>query len=180
MVYLNLRFIFTPITLLFPTVAAMLGSCALLLLLCTAINGSPHVKRQSIVDCLTKASVPQDIPGTDNFTQGIKPYNLRLPFTPVALAIPSTVAQVQAAVGCASHCGVTVSPRSGGHSFASHSLGGEDGHLVIDMKLFNAVILDNSTNVASIGPGARLGNVALALFNQGGRAISHGVCPGQV
>lgn len=132
----------------------------------------------SIVECLSKLNVPQDIPGTANFSQGVIPYNLRLPFTPVALAIPSTAAQVQAAVFCAANSNVTISPRSGGHSFASHSIGGEDGHLVIDMKLFNSVAVDNKTFVATIGPGARLGNVALALFNQSERAISHGVCPG--
>jgi hypothetical protein len=67
-----------------------------------------------------------------------------------------------------------------GHSYAFHDLGGEDGHLVIDLKLFNTVSLDNATNIATTGPGARLGNAALALFNQGGRAMSHGICPGSV
>jgi hypothetical protein len=101
-------------------------------------------------------NVPQSFPGTADFTQGIKPFNLRLPFTPVALAIPSTVAQVQAAVSCARKLGLKISPRSGGHNYASHGIGGEDGHLVIDMKLFNNVAVDKATNVASIGPGARL------------------------
>jgi len=32
--------------------------------------------------------------------------------------------------------------------------------------------------VADVQPGARLGNVALALWNQGRKAISHGTCPG--
>lgn len=150
----------------------------LLALTGTFVTAFQRQQHESIVHCLAAASVPQDIPGTANFTRDIVPYNLRLPFTPVALAIPSTVAQVQAAVSCAASFDVTVSPRSGGHSYASHDLGGEDGHLVIDLKLFNTISVDSTTDVATIGPGARLGNVALGLFNQGGRAISHGVCPG--
>ena len=157
----------------------MFTLCAFLpLLLLTAVNGTPHRTPQNITSCLAAANVPQSLPGTTNFTAEIIPYNLRLPFTPVALAIPSTVAQVQAAVSCAACLNITVSPRSGGHSFASHSLGGENGHLVVDMKLFNAVVLDNGTQTARIGPGARLGNVAIELFGQGGRAIAAGVCPG--
>jgi hypothetical protein len=35
-----------------------------------------------------------------------------------------------------------------------------------------------ATKIARIGTGQRLGNVALALFNQGGRALPHGTCPG--
>jgi FAD/FMN-containing dehydrogenase len=56
--------------------------------------------------------------------------------------------------------------------------GGEDGHLIVDMKYFYNLTLDNSTGIATLGPGARLGNVATALWNQGQRAISHGSCPG--
>jgi len=53
--------------------------------------------------------------------------------------MPSTVAQVQAAVSCAALLGVAVSPKSRGHSYASHDLGGEDGHLMIDLKLSTIV-----------------------------------------
>lgn len=71
-----------------------------------------------------------------------------------------------------------INPKSGGHSYASHDLGGEDGHLVVDLKYFHDVKVDPKTFVATIGPAARLGNVAIALFNQSGRALAHGLCPG--
>jgi FAD/FMN-containing dehydrogenase len=135
-------------------------------------------KYSDVVSCLTSSGVPQDLPGSADFAQDIIPWNLRLNFTPVALAVPSTVPQVQAAVVCASKAGVKVNPKSGGHSYASHSIGGEDGHLVIDLKYFRQTKVDPSTYIASIGPGARLGNVALDLFNQSGRAMAHGICPG--
>jgi FAD/FMN-containing dehydrogenase len=73
-----------------------------------------------------------------------------------------------------------VNPKSGGPSYAGHSLGGEDGHLVIDLKYFRDTKVDPMTNIATIGPGARLGNVALDLFAQGQRALAHGTCPGYV
>jgi len=132
---------------------------------------------QYIVHCLSSANVPQDYPWTPSFTQDIIPYNLRVNFTPIAVAVPSTVPQVQAAVKCASQVGVKVNPKSGGHSYAGHSIGGEDGHFVIDLKYFNDVTVDAS-GIATIGPGARLGNVALALYDQGERAMAHGICPG--
>ena len=147
-----------------------------LLFAATAL-GSSHVKRSALTDCLSSAKVPQALPGTSGFTQGIKPFNMRLQYTPAALAQPTTVQEVQAAVSCAASLGIKVSPKSGGHSYASHGLGGEDGHLCIDMRKFTAVSID-SAGIASIGPGGRLGNVATALYNQGKKAISHGTCPG--
>lgn len=143
------------------------------------VNGAPTTY-SSIIKCLDESNVPQDYPGTSNFTQDIIPYNLRLNYTPIAVAVPSTVPQVQAAVKCAAKLGVKVNPKSGGHSYASHSLGGEDGHFVVDLKFFTETTVDGGSQVATVGPGARLGNVALALFEQGERALAHGICPGYV
>lgn len=137
-------------------------------------------KRSSLTNCLTAASVPQNLPGSADFNQAIKPFNLRIPFTPIAVAAPTTVAQVQAAVACGVSNNATISAKSGGHSYASHGLGGEDGHFMIDMKYFNSVSVESSTGIASIGPGGRLGNIASSLYSQGGRGFSHGTCPGYV
>lgn len=145
------------------------------------IHGTPHTRiYDKIVDCLIVSGVPQVFPGTDNFTQTIIPLNTRLNYTPIAWVVPSTVRHVQAAVRCGAELGVKVNPRSGGHSYASHSIGGEDGHLVVDLKYFRETRVDPATNIATIGPGARLGNVALDLFAQGERALAFGLCPGQV
>lgn len=144
------------------------------------VSAFPGAKatRSDITDCLDKAAVPQHLASTSNFTQAIRPFNERLPFTPVAVAVPRTVAQVQAAVSCGAKLGITVSPKSGGHSYASHGIGGEDGHLMVDLKYWNNVTLDTTSGIATIGPGSRLGNVAQALYTQGKAAISHGTCPG--
>lgn len=79
-------------------------------------NSQACGKYDKIVDCLATSGVPQDFSGTDAFTQNTIHYNLRLNFTPTALAVPSTVPQVQSAVRCAAELGVKVNPRSGGHS----------------------------------------------------------------
>ncbi|KAK0115650.1 hypothetical protein ONS96_014096 [Cadophora gregata f. sp. sojae] len=151
----------------------------LTLALLTTTGTQAHVqKRASVTDCLNAVNVPRSLPGSANFTQAIKPFNLRLPFTPVAVAVPSTVPQVQAAVACGVQYKFAVTAKGGGHSYASHGIGGENGHLVVDMKLFTNITVDSSTQIASVGTGSRLGNVAVALFNQGQRMFSHGTCPG--
>lgn len=135
-------------------------------------------KRAALADCLASGSVPQVTQGSSAYNLAIKPFNLRIPFTPAGVVQPTTVPQVQAAVACGASVGIPVSPKGGGHSYASHGLGGENGHLVVDMKYFTSVKVDSTTGIAAIGTGGRLGNIAQSLYNQGGRAFSHGTCPG--
>jgi FAD/FMN-containing dehydrogenase len=70
-----------------------------------------------------------------------------------------------------------VSPRAGGHSYAAYGLGGTNGALVIDLQRINQISVDASSGEAVIGTGSRLGDIALSLNDQGGRALPHGVCP---
>lgn len=155
-------------------IAALLAAGA------SVVSGSPLSKRAAINDCLTSAGVPQYAPASADFTQSIKPFNLRLAYTPAAVAVPATSKDVAAAVACGVKNNVTVTAKSGGHSYASHGLGGEDGHLMVYMRNFANVTVDLASSTAVIGTGARLGNVATALYSQGKQAISHGTCPGSV
>ncbi len=50
--------------------------------------------------------------------------------------------------------------------------------MVIDMESFQNIAVDPATQIASIGTGVRLGNVATGIYNQGKRALPHGTCPG--
>jgi FAD/FMN-containing dehydrogenase len=50
--------------------------------------------------------------------------------------------------------------------------------LVVDMRKFNSVTVDEDAHTAVVGSGGRLGNIALALYEQGKQATSHGTCPG--
>jgi FAD/FMN-containing dehydrogenase len=143
-------------------------------------TASPHAKKAAIDACLEAAKVPVDAPGSDDWETDSNPFNLRLPYTPAAIAVPTTLEQIQAAVSCAAKVGVKVNPKSGGHSYASFGLGGEDGHLIVQLDRMYNVTLDCKTNIATVQPGARLGHVATALYDQGKRAFSHGTCPGYV
>lgn len=85
--------------------------------------------------------------------------------------------------------------RSGGHSYGAYGLGGQDGSLMVDLGSFQTISLDKSTNIATVGAGVRLGNMASKLFSLGGRAyfsllsfyqstsqltplrVPHGTCP---
>ncbi len=136
------------------------------------------VAAAAIDDCLQAAGVPADAKGSSDWSSDVAPFNTRLQYTPAAIAVPTTVAHVQAAVSCAAKLGVKVNPKGGGHSYASFGLGGENGHLVIELDRMNKVTLDTTTNIATIQAGARLGHVFTSLYQQGKRAISHGTCPG--
>ncbi|KAF2445242.1 Glucooligosaccharide oxidase [Karstenula rhodostoma CBS 690.94] len=135
-------------------------------------------KRAALDDCLKTASVPTLASGSADYTQSLKPFNLRVTFKPAAYAVPTTVKHVQDAVACGAKNSVQVTAKSGGHSYGSHGLGGEDGHLIVDMQNFSSVTVDQTAQTVVIGTGGRLGDVATALYSQGKQAISHGTCPG--
>lgn len=145
-----------------------------------AAAADQHAKRSAIGDCLNAAKVPVDAQGSSDWNADVSPFNQRLPYTPVAIAAPTTVAHIQAAVSCAAKVGVKVNAKSGGHSYASFGLGGENGHLVVQLDRMNQVTYDKTSQIATVQPGARLGHVATQLYQQGQRAFSHGTCPGYV
>ncbi|KAK7912011.1 glucooligosaccharide oxidase [Apiospora marii] len=110
-------------------------------------------------------------------------YNIRLPYTPLAVVLPETAEQVAAAVASAARHGLQVQARCGGHSYTSFSHGGRDGAVVIDLRRLQDVEIcyehghESLGAIARVGGGVRLGNLALRLFNQGERALAHGTCP---
>lgn len=135
-------------------------------------------KAAEIQACLATAKVPVDERGTMGWMQSSSPFNLRLAYKPASIAVVETIEQIQEAVRCAAKVGLKLTPKCGGHSYGSFGLGGEDGHLVLEMTRMNKVVLDPKTNIATVQGGSRLGHVAAELYAQGKRAISHGTCPG--
>lgn len=57
--------------------------------------------------------------------------------------------------------------KGGGHSYGAYGLAGA---LVINLSQFQDVTLDTTTNIATVGGGARLGNMATKIFNLNKRA----------
>ena len=147
-------------------------------LIATLAQGAALDKRAALDDCLAKAEVPVDAVGSDEWELDVSSFNERVKYTPIAIAVPTTTEHIQSAVSCGAETGVKVTPKTGGHSYASLGLGGEDGHLIIQLDRMYEVKVDAETNIATVQAGSRLGHVASELYAQGGRAISHGTCPG--
>lgn len=132
----------------------------------------------SVAECLDGAGVPYYDADSDDWDTVITPYNRRLAgVTPSAVIYATETEHVQQAVRCAAENDLKVSVKSGGHNYANYGLGGEDGHVVIQLDRMPGVTL-HGDDTATINAGTRLGLVALELFEQGGRGMSHGTCPG--
>lgn len=161
-----------------PTAMRTTASVALGLL-APLVQGRALVTRADIESCLTGAGVPIDVKGSADWTRDSAPFNLRVPYTPVAISVPTTVDHISKSVLCGKQLGVKVSAKSGGHSYASLGFGGEDGHLVVQLdRMYNVSLAEG--NIAVVQPGTRLGHLATELYSKYGRAIAHGTCPGYV
>lgn len=107
-----------------------------------------------------------------------EPYNLRVPFKPAVIVLPTTNQHVQDAVVCAAQAGLKVQAKSGGHSYASFSSGGKDGAMQINLQSFQTIQLDKNSGIATVGGGVRLGNLGDGIYTQGNAAVAQGTCPG--
>lgn len=136
-------------------------------------------RQESLNACLDAAELTYVDVNSDDWADAIEPHNLRVPVTPKAVVYATTTEQIQDAVLCGVDSGIKIAAKSGGHSYASMGLGGEDGHLVIQLDRMHHVTLRDD-NTAVITAGTRLGVVALELYERGKRAISHGTCPRSV
>jgi FAD/FMN-containing dehydrogenase len=136
----------------------------------------PH----TLSGCLSQSRIETLLPTSANFSSAIQPYNLRtgLGWIPTALVLPHTPQEVAAAIRCANKFDIKVAARSGGHSYGAYGLGGQNGSLVIDLQNFNMLSVDPETQIATIGAGVRLGDIATHLYNNGKRALPHGMCGG--
>ncbi|KAJ7242742.1 hypothetical protein C8J57DRAFT_1557628 [Mycena rebaudengoi] len=133
---------------------------------------------QNITDLqntLSAHGVSTVYPTDENFTTVSQAFNRRFTISPIAVAFPTSVAQVSAAVAAGAAQNLEVVARSGGHSYIANGLGGKDGALVVDMSKLKVITVRSSNNTALIETGNRLGDVALAL-NAKGRAMPHGTC----
>ncbi|RYO76508.1 hypothetical protein DL766_009460 [Monosporascus sp. MC13-8B] len=131
----------------------MKGTTAAGLGLMAALARDAALDRRAVLDeCLLDAEVPVDVPGSKDWELDLSCHNERAKYTPVAIAVPATVDHIQAAVSCGAKAGIKVTPKAGGHSYASLGLGGEDGHLVIILDRMHNVKLDTETNIATVDP----------------------------
>ena len=140
------------------------------------VDTSLLTRQETLNTCLEAAELSYVDVNSEDWEDAIVPHNLRVPVVPRAVVYATATEQIQAAVKCAVESEIRVSAKSGGHSYASMGLGGEDGSLVIQLDHWHDVTLRDD-NTAVVSAGTRLGVVALELYAQGKRGISHGTCP---
>ena len=139
---------------------------------------SKYHNNQTLQDCLGSKDVPVYFLSSPEYAASASPYNVHLMYKPAVIVIPTTTQHVADAVVCAGTHKTKVQAKSGGHSYAAYGLGGQNGSMVIDLQTFQNISVDAATNIATVGGGVRLGNLAGGIYNQSKRALPHGTCPG--
>jgi FAD/FMN-containing dehydrogenase len=125
------------------------------------------------LQCLDARVVPHKRPSHAEYAKLVEPFNSRLPYKPAVVVLPTSNQHVQDAVLCAAQTDMKVQARCGGHGYASYSSGGKDGHMILNLRYLQTIQLDNSSGVATVGGGVRLGNLASSLWDQGKAVLSH-------
>jgi hypothetical protein len=121
-----------------------------------------------------RLSGPLVFPGERGYAEFALPNNLRYAAVrPAGIAMCKNARDVSASILWARENGVPLVARSGGHSYAGYST---TSGLMIDLREMNGVTLDEGSGVATIGGGARNGDV-YAYFGNRNVAITHGRCP---
>ncbi|PPQ74929.1 hypothetical protein CVT26_011340 [Gymnopilus dilepis] len=115
-------------------------------------------------------------PGSSGYAAASASRNRRFSFEPAAVTFPKSAQDVSTILSLCTKYNHKAVARSGGHGYTANAIGGKDGSVVVDLSNFKSVTVDSSTHIATIGTGSRLGDIALAL-NDNGRALPHGVCP---
>jgi hypothetical protein len=94
-----------------------------------------------------------------------------------AVAQPSSVEQVAAAVKCLAAAGVAAVPRSGGHSYEGYSVLRDA--VTIDLRALNSVAVAADGATAVVGGGARLGELyyEVSAKTGGAKGAVGGTCP---
>lgn len=123
---------------------------------------------------LEQSSVPSVFPDAPEFKKLAQSYNRVFSYRPAVICLPEKDCDVANAIKFARTENLKVQPRGGGHSYAAYSAGGQDGSLILHMKNFSTISLDTETDIAVVGAGVRLGQLATELFQQGRRAVPHG------
>ncbi|KAL0941996.1 berberine bridge enzyme [Colletotrichum truncatum] len=108
-----------------------------------------------------------------------RPFNLGQISVPAAVIRPKDANEVASIVKCALKHNKKVQAKAGGHSFANHGMGGEDGAISVDLHHLQYVSVNSVDPSQSIrvGGGTRLGQIDEQLRPYE-RAIPHGACYG--
>jgi FAD/FMN-containing dehydrogenase len=101
-------------------------------------------------------------------------FNRRYQTRPIAVVRAASAQDVIAVVQWARVRGVTVSTRSGGHSYIGGCLG--EG-IVLDVSPLSSIAFQSKTNRVEVGAGTRLGPLYSSLYcDHGQRTLTSGTC----
>ncbi|CAH1760757.1 16136_t:CDS:2 [Entrophospora sp. SA101] len=134
------------------------------------------INQNAFEDCLKPITGEKVFKSSPNYNSTIIDENSAIEFLPNAIVFPNSVKDIQLAIECAKSFNLNITPRSGGHSYESYSLGGKDGALVVDLKNFNQIQIDKTNNLVKVGAGNRLGNIYFAL-SKDNYVVPAGTCP---
>jgi len=131
--------------------------------------------------CLLLSEIPTALqgldyvmyPNCDVYNTNRFSYNKRFNYFPHAIIVPRTESEMQYAFSVLKNNKLPFSVRSGGHCYEPGSL--STGY-IIDLRNFNSIVPDVSTQTAFIGAGCHLGDVIEALGALD-YAIPTGTCP---
>ncbi|KAF9460058.1 glucooligosaccharide oxidase [Collybia nuda] len=140
------------------------------------VLSSTLVFSANLRDSLDIAGITAVFPGDLKYANASSTFNLRFDYKPAVVTYPQTPEDISEILKISSALNLKAAARSGSHSYIANGVGGKDGAVVIDMQNFNKITVQASTGTALIESGNRLGDIALAL-SENGRAIPHGNCP---
>ncbi|TDH68892.1 hypothetical protein CCR75_003738 [Bremia lactucae] len=139
----------------------------------TAAGGT----RPNIMSCLEDNKIEKSMPTTSTWEVDIEAWNSRLTPMPTVVVFPKTEAEVSAALLCAAGAGVKVTTLGGNRSFSSKGFGRDDGALVMNMKHFEHLKFDATTNLLSFGGPVMTSQAVKYLWKEAKRTLPHGRCP---
>ncbi|CAG8680842.1 10598_t:CDS:1, partial [Scutellospora calospora] len=121
----------------------------LLLFLVIVVKTSPIKNfKRDLKSCLTSIKGQTVFPNNPNYIQDITDENTRITFHPNAIVYANNVKDVQTAVKCAKSLNLTITARSGGHSYEKYSTFGK---LVVDTSNLNEITINKQKNTTVIG-----------------------------
>ena len=134
---------------------------------------APTISRQAARALRSAVRGPLYFPRSPGYAAERLVYNTRYDSArPAAVAQPLDTRDVQAIVRWASRFGVTIVPRSGGHSYAGYST--TSNGVVVDLARMRGIRVSNGRAV--VGPGAQLIDLYSKLARRG-LLVPAGSCP---
>ncbi|KAF0431404.1 FAD-binding domain-containing protein [Gigaspora margarita] len=119
-------------------------------------------------ECLSTIDGLVVYPGDPYYYNSIKVMNCRYHYFPVVVIYVTTISDIQKSIHCANTLNISVTARSGGHSYEEYGNGGRSGVMVIDVQEFNQININFETKkTAVIGTGNRLGTIYYNLYKAG-------------